>query len=89
MTAAAAIDYRALPAPHPGAGRSNELSARIRKLIGMVAILGFLFAYVVAAITVADMVPQNLALQLVYFAVVGTCWFIPIVPLVKWMNRGR
>ncbi|MFN3524097.1 MAG: DUF2842 domain-containing protein [Phenylobacterium sp.] len=65
------------------------MSARIRKLFGMIAILAFLFAYVIAAISVADLVPQNRALQLVYFVVVGTCWFIPLVPLLKWMNRGR
>lgn len=65
------------------------MSARIRKLFGMVGILAFLFAYVVAAITLADKVPEQIVLQLIYFAVAGTCWFIPIVPLVKWMNRGR
>ncbi|WP_374570233.1 DUF2842 domain-containing protein [Phenylobacterium sp.] len=65
------------------------MSARVRKLIGMVAILAFLFFYVAAAITLADKVPEQPVLKLVYFVLVGTCWFVPMIPLVKWMNRGR
>lgn len=65
------------------------MGPRTRKFIGLFAILGFLFGYVVAAINVADRIPQIAWVQLVYFVLVGTFWFVPIIPLVRWMNWGR
>ena len=65
------------------------MSARVRKLIGLFVILGFMFAYIVAAITLADHVPAHRAVQLIYFVVVGSAWFVPLIPLMKWMNRGH
>jgi hypothetical protein len=32
-------------------------------------------------------VPENRALQMVFFVIAGTGWFIPILPLIKWMSR--
>jgi hypothetical protein len=87
VTAPPAFDYRTR-APISGA-RSTILGARTRKFIGLIALLGFMFAYVIAAITVADRLPENTLVQLAYFVVVGSCWFIPIIPLVRWMNWGR
>lgn len=63
------------------------MGPRTRKLIGMFGILGFLAAYVVAVLSIADLVPEHWAVQLVFFVVVGTFWFIPILPLIKWMSR--
>jgi len=65
------------------------LGARTRKLIGLFALLGFMLVYVVAAITIADSLPENTLIQLAYFMVVGSLWFVPIIPLVKWMNWGK
>lgn len=65
------------------------MSARIRKLIGLFAILGFMAAYVMAAATVADHIPDQFLVRLIFFVVVGTGWFLPILPLLTWMNRGR
>jgi hypothetical protein len=65
------------------------MTARVRKLIGMVGMLAFLAAYVVAVSKVADFVPKQWAAQLVFFVVVGLGWGAPILPLISWMNRGR
>lgn len=65
------------------------MGARTRKFIGLFALLGFMFVYVVAAITIADALPENTLVQLAYFVVVGTGWFVPIIPLVRWMNWGK
>ena len=65
------------------------MSARFRKLVGLAAILGFLVAYVAAAAKVSDYVPAHGPWQLVYFALVGTLWGLPLLPLISWMNRGR
>jgi hypothetical protein len=64
------------------------LKARVRKLVGLVAILAFMLAYVIVAVSVADLLPSHRLIELVYFVVVGTGWFVPMIPLVKWMNRG-
>ena len=50
---------------------------------------GEVAAYVVAATVVADLLPDNRLVELAYFVVAGTFWFIPILPLIYWMNRGR
>ncbi|MCF8503348.1 MAG: DUF2842 domain-containing protein [Caulobacter sp.] len=63
------------------------MPSRIRKLVGMVAMLAFLFGWVVAAIAIADHLPKHPAIDLIYFLVVGTAWGLPLFPLMKWMNQ--
>ncbi|ACG78066.1 conserved hypothetical protein [Phenylobacterium zucineum HLK1] len=65
------------------------MSARVRKLIGLFAILGFLALYVVAAVFVGERIPERWWAQLPYYAVVGFCWWLPLAPLFRWMSRGR
>ncbi len=64
------------------------MGPRTRKFIGLFALLGFMLGYVIAAINVADRLPENTLVKLAYFAIVGACWFVPIIPLVRWMNWG-
>ena len=63
------------------------MATSVKKLIGSLAILLFLFGYVVAALAIADHLPAHWAAQLAYFVVVGTAWGLPLIPLMKWMNR--
>lgn len=65
------------------------MGARTRKFIGLIAILAFLAAYVVAATLIADLLPEGRLVELAYYVIAGTFWFLPIVPLLYWMNRGR
>ena len=65
------------------------MSSGARKLIGMVALAIFLLVYVIGASLVGDRLPDNLAVKLVYFALAGTLWGVPLFPLIKWMNRER
>ena len=65
------------------------MPVRLRKLIGGVAILAFLFFYVGVAVAVADHLPDQWAVKLLFFAVIGTAWGVPIIPLITWMNRGK
>jgi hypothetical protein len=61
----------------------------LRSFIGSVAILVFLAGYIWAATTVADRLPDDMRIKLVFFAVAGVGWGLPILPLMTWMNRGR
>jgi hypothetical protein len=76
------------PASHRIAGRAR-MTARVRKAIGGLGILVFLGVYVWAAATLGSHLPNQWAIRLIYYAVVGTSWGLPIIPLISWMNRGR
>jgi hypothetical protein len=40
-----------------------------------------------AAAILGDHVPDHWAARMVYFAIVGTAWGVPLFPLIRWMNR--
>lgn len=61
----------------------------LRSFIGSVAILVFLAAYIWAATAIADRLPDDMRIKLVFFAVAGLGWGLPILPLMTWMSRGR
>lgn len=72
-----------------GAVYERRMSERIRKLIGLGAILGFLAAYIVAVTLISEYVPDHWAARLAFYVVAGVGWGIPILPLISWMNTGR
>jgi hypothetical protein len=65
------------------------MSARLRKLIGLVGIVAFLAAYIALVSKLSDQVPRHWLAQLAFFVVAGLGWGLPILPLIGWMNRGR
>jgi hypothetical protein len=66
------------------------MSVRTRKLIGSMAIIAFLGAYIAVVATLAEGVMRNgnWLVQLVFFVVSGVSWGIPLIPLISWMNRS-
>lgn len=64
------------------------MSPRVRKLVGSLAMLAYLFAYIVIAVAIADHLPDSFMARLLYFSVVGTVWGVPLYPLFVWMNRA-
>jgi hypothetical protein len=67
----------------------QAMSARVRKFIGLVGILIFVAAYALVASKIADHLPNNMAVQAIFYLVVGLAWGLPILPLIRWMNSGR
>ena len=65
------------------------MPARLRKLLGLFVVLAFLAAYVGVAVVIADRLPRHWLVQLIFFAVAGTAWGVPLIPFFRWMNRGR
>ena len=60
-------------------------------MIGAVGMLAFVCVYGLAAMLVAqtDHVRHaNPVLQALFFLVVGMSWILPIMPLIKWMERA-
>jgi nitrate reductase NapE component len=64
-------------------------SARVRKLIGLFALLAFMMAYIALVATIGDYVPRHWAAQLIYYVAAGVLWGVPVLPLFRWMNSGR
>ncbi|MCR5875751.1 DUF2842 domain-containing protein [Phenylobacterium sp. J426] len=65
------------------------MTARVRKLIGLFGIVGFLLFYVWAVASIGAFVADHWAAQLAYYGLAGILWGVPILPLITWMNRGR
>ena len=65
------------------------MSPRVRKLVGSIGVLVFLAFYIWAATAIAEWLPDSTVVQLVYFALVGTLWGVPLFPLIAWVQRGR
>jgi len=64
------------------------MGPRTRKAIGSVGILLFLLFYVVLVSTIGTLLPDQQLIRLIYYAVAGTAWGAPLIPLLTWMNRG-
>ena len=63
------------------------MSVRLKKLVGSLAILIFLAAYVWAVISIGAFVPARWWAQAPYFGLSGVLWGVPLLPLIRWMNR--
>ena len=62
---------------------------RTRKLVGTAAILIFVLVYGPIAMALAESrileAPQ--AVQVIAFIVLGLIWIVPLLPLIRWMER--
>ena len=65
------------------------MSPRLRKFIGMIAILAFLAVYVTVVASLGDEIPNHWLAQLAYYGIAGALWGVPLFPLIRWMNRER
>lgn len=63
------------------------MTPRVRKFVGMIAILSFVTLYVIVVVTIGEHVPGHWLAQLVFYGVSGTLWGVPLFPLIRWMNR--
>jgi len=59
----------------------------LKKILGTLGILIFLTVYAMAAVSLHDRLPDSRTIELLYFAVVGTAWGLPLFPLLSWMNQ--
>lgn len=67
------------------------MSRRVRKLVGGTAMLAFVVFYALLAMALAQARPVQEAngfVQALVFAVLGLAWVLPMMPLVRWMERG-
>ena len=67
------------------------MSNSLRKLIGTTAILLFVVAYALVVMALAQPILREAGAvtQLLFYAVAGTAWIVPIMPLIAWMERKQ
>ncbi len=66
------------------------MNVRARKLIGGIGMLVFVFVYALVAMALADSRPMSdapEALRVGVYVVLGLIWILPLMPLIKWMER--
>jgi len=61
---------------------------RARRLIASIGVLAFLTFWVWGAVTLSTRLPDNFLVELLFYALAGTCWGLPLIPLLKWAERG-
>lgn len=77
------------PEPPRKPFRKPWLPMRVRKLIGLVAMLGFLFFYALLIMTlaVAGWAPESGFAEFVFYLVTGLGWTPPAAFIIWWMQR--
>lgn len=63
---------------------------RTRKLIGAAVMIGFVLFYALTAMVLVQARPVQEAaafVQTLIYAILGLGWVLPLLPLIKWMER--
>jgi ABC-type transporter Mla subunit MlaD len=65
------------------------MTRRTRKLIGAFAMLVFVcvYALVVMALAQGRLQDTSKAVQAVFYLVAGVSWILPLMPLIRWMEK--
>jgi hypothetical protein len=62
----------------------------LRRTVASLGIIVFLCVYIVAVSDVGrHLPPHNALLTLLYYALAGTLWGVPILPLISWSEAYR
>ncbi len=64
------------------------MGPRTRRALAAAAVLAFLAAWVWATIELGGRLPDNPWLQLLFYGVAGIGWGVPVIPLLRWAERG-
>jgi len=75
----------------PACGKDREsMRKRLRKFIGSVTMVLFVTFYALAAMVLTQAQPVQHAawyIQTLVYAALGMAWILPMMPLIKWMER--
>lgn len=66
------------------------MTSRTRKLIGALIMVPFVVIYALIAMVLAQYTAMKLdsqVLRFIIFAVLGLGWALPMMPLIKWMEK--
>lgn len=62
---------------------------RLRKLVGTFTLFAFVILYALVAMALAEsrIVDAPKLVQAVFYMVLGLAWVLPVMPLIRWMER--
>lgn len=65
------------------------MNPRIKKLIGTLVMVVFvaLYALIIAALAPRILTGSSKAVELAFYVVAGLAWAIPLLPLIRWMEK--
>jgi hypothetical protein len=63
------------------------MGSRTRRFIATIGVLLFLTFWVWGAVSINDVLPNIWWLDLIFFAVAGIGWGVPLIPLLRWAER--
>ena len=65
------------------------MQRRTRKFIGTIIIILFVCVYALVAMALAQgrLQDADKLWQYLYYAVVGMAWVLPVMPVIRWMER--
>ena len=63
------------------------MGSRARRFIATIGVLLFLSFWVWGAVSINDVLPNIWWLDLIFFAVAGIGWGVPLIPLLRWAER--
>jgi hypothetical protein len=69
----------------------NRVNLPLRRLIACVGIVVFLILYVLAVVSLAGLIHGGPITALIFYALAGTLWGLPLIPLIAWSEnyKGR
>ncbi len=60
-----------------------------RRLVACAAILVILLLWVLAVSALAEHLPKNQLVQLLFYAVAGIGWALPVIPVISWSENYK
>ncbi len=65
------------------------MPVKLRKFLGMVAILVIMvvYAFISMMVAVRYVLDTPHWVQLLYFLIAGMAWALPVMPVIRWMQR--
>ena len=61
---------------------------RARRAVAAAGVLAFLAVWVWGAVTLGARLPANPWIHLVFYGIAGIGWGVPLIPLLRWAERG-
>lgn len=62
---------------------------RFKKIIGSIAICVIVILWILMTVSVSGFVPRNPIAELIFYAVFGLGWCLPVMPILLWMETVR
>jgi len=62
---------------------------RLKKLLGSLGIMLFLLFWISLTVGLSGFVPRHWAAELAFYAFFGLAWGLPLLPVLKWMEKTK